>query len=45
MTDIDPAAMDSMAVVPGDGDDDAAPVHDPRQEAGQDKSIDRKSVV
>ena len=40
MTDIDPAAINSMAVTPDD--DDATPVHDPRQEAGQDKSIGRR---
>ena len=40
MTDIDRSAMDSMAVAPGD--DDATPAQDPRQEAGQDKSIGKR---
>ena len=41
MTAIDQAATDSMAVAPA-GDDDANPAHDPRQEAGQDKSIGKR---
>ena len=40
MTDIDRSAMDSMAVAPGN--DDATPAQDPRQEAGQDKSIGKR---
>lgn len=40
MTDIDRSAMDSMAVAPGD--DDAPPGQDPRQEAGQDRSIGKR---
>ena len=40
MTDIDRSAMDSMAVAPGD--EDATPAQDPRQEAGQDKSIGKR---
>ena len=41
MTDIDPSAMDGMSVAP-DGDEADHPAHDPRQEAGQDKSIGRR---
>lgn len=37
MTDIDRTAMDSMSVAPGE--DDMPEATDPRQEAGQDKSI------
>jgi hypothetical protein len=40
MTDIDRAAMDSLSVAPDA--DDANPASDPRQEAGQDKSIGRR---
>ena len=40
MTDIDRSAIDSLSVAPGD--DDALPAQDPRQEAGQDKSIGRR---
>lgn len=40
MTDIDRNAMDSMAVAPGD--EDAQPAQDPRQQAGQDKSIGKR---
>ena len=39
MTDIDRAAMDSISVAPGEDDADQTPATDPRQEAGQDKSI------
>ena len=39
MSDIDPTAIEGMSVVPGD---DEKPMHDPRQEAGQDKSIGRR---
>ena len=39
MTDIDRTAMDSMSVAP-DGEEN--PATDPRQEAGQDKSIGRR---
>ena len=40
MTDIDRSAIDSLSVAPGD--DDTPPAQDPRQEAGQDKSIGRR---
>ncbi len=40
MTDIDQRAIDSLSVAPGD--EDATPAQDPRQEAGQDKSIGRR---
>lgn len=40
MTDIDRTASDAMSVAPAD--DEANPAHDPRQEAGQDKSIGRR---
>ena len=40
MTDIDRSALDSLSVAP-DGDE-TAPAHDPRQEAGQDKSIGKR---
>ena len=41
MTDIDPTAIDTLSVAPGE-DSDVAPAHDPRQQAGQDKSIARR---
>ena len=40
MTDLDRGAMDSMSVAPAT--DEAPPAQDPRQEAGQDKSIGRR---
>ena len=40
MTDIDRTASDGMSVAP-EGDE-ANPAHDPRQEAGQDKSIAKR---
>ena len=40
MTDIDKQALDGLSVNP-DGDEDKA-AHDPRQEAGQDKSIAKR---
>ena len=39
MTEIDPSAIDALSVAPGD---DSAPAQDPRQGAGQDKSIARR---
>lgn len=38
---IDQAALDSLSVAPGSPDEDK-PIHDPRQNAGQDESIAKR---
>lgn len=42
MTEIDERALDSLSVAPTDDDEGVGSGHDPRQEAGQDRSIAKR---